>query len=130
MPALVRIEGAKVLIGSRVFPLERVEEVSAEELRPRVERWLIALGAAVLCIPALNRLDLENERYALASYFLVAVVFLAAIFRIVFGDVTYALVLGVAGVRRIALKSPDHRLIISVMADVQDILQSRPGRAR
>jgi len=43
---------------------------------------------------------------------------------VIFGEVTYVLVLEVAGERRVALRSFDHQLIISVMADVHELLHS------
>jgi hypothetical protein len=129
MPSLVRVEGVKVVIGSRGFPLERVEDVYAEERRPQTWRWLLMLGLAVLAIPVLNGMHLASEQYVAVPYVLVAMVLFGAIVRVVFGNVTYALVLDVSGIRQVALKSSNHQLIISVMADVQDILQTRAGRS-
>lgn len=116
---LVRLDGRNVVIGGRGFPLDRVSGVSAEERRPQFRPWFIGLAVAVAAIPLLNAMA---ERYAVAAYLAVGLILFAAIFQVVFGGATYVLVLEVAGERRVALKSSDHQLIISVMADVHELL--------
>ncbi|HEY8209494.1 MAG TPA: DUF6232 family protein [Myxococcaceae bacterium] len=121
-PELVHLDGPNVVIGSRGFPLERVSGISAEERRPRYRPWFIGLGMAVLAIPFLNAV---GDRYAALSYGLVAATIFASIFRVTFGGATYVLVLEVAGEKQVALKSSDHQFIISVMADVHELLHPR-----
>jgi len=125
---LVWVDGPNVVIDGRGYPLDRLEGVTAEERRPRFRPWFAALGLAVLSIPLLNALPGgASEPYAALPYVLIGVMIFAAIFRVTFGDGTYVLVVEVAGERKVALRSSDHQLIISVLADVRELLRSNHG---
>jgi hypothetical protein len=121
---LVRLEGASLVVGRQRFPVDRVQGAAAEEEPPSLRFPALGMIASLICIPILHALPLPDSGAVMAAFAAVGVLIFVSIFRLVFASETYAVVLSlVEGEKRIALRSGNHLLVVSVVAQVRELLR-------
>lgn len=110
----------KISVDGRDYPLTERTTIEAEQRGPKFVAALMCVAVGTIGIPAtivFNRVTPDD--YSWLVGFPVAFV-LGAIFRVLTAEATYAVVLVSPRKETPILKSPDHQLVISLVAALRD----------